>query len=413
MCDVLEADWKERRRQVEDARGKLKPDADPEAFKASLIFKYISSTSGITGRRRRIMRAIFADGSASALSEFREIFYNELKELDPNQDRPQKRQVDVNVNEDIYGDYLSPDEDEEPEEDPAAMEMERERERPSRPKRLRITRSNALTQPESDEDLAGLDGVPSHNTAQIGDLEALNLRQRLLQLLSGVVFALPEDSRDFVSLPDLYRLFAEFIRHLPLPTFQLLVSPSILTGFLADAQTTLCETLLFELLENSAPDSQENYISQHKLETCFLPYAASKDSVVDNAKVSILLESLMRLLDADGHLIYSPSLAAAVKDGIERRAERCRADKKSQARQRAEEAAWSWIFESGHRMMFMLRTIEDRDAQPMEPDPIPPVTDCNGSPAGAGPVLGEQVPQDGTLLQPESAPKFLGDAKSS
>lgn len=368
MCDVLEDDWKERRRrQTEGSHGGVTApalSAQQEILKESLLLKYVNTTSGVSGRNRRIMRAIFADGSSSALNEFREIFHNEPRELNQDQDRPQKRQVDVNIDEDIYGDYIGQDnEDDLCEEEPTAAEKERR----GRPKRLRrtATRSNSQAPYDSDGPLNALSKTHSDDMTQLDDPQALKLRQRLLHLLSDASLALPED---FMSIDELYTLLAEFIRHLPLPVFQLLVSPSVLTGMSEAAQTTICETLLFRLLEPSAPEPEEIYVDQKKLVECFLPYAANTYNIIDNAKVSLLLESLMRLLHVDGKLRFSPFLKEATETGIIARASKSQSDtKKSQAKRRTEEVGWTWLIESGERMTYLLDRLSAAERPASQP----------------------------------------------
>ena len=72
MCDVLEDDWRERERRSESLDNEPEDhfqSASDHWLKESLIVKYISTSSGGYGRNRRILRAIFADGSATAVNE--------------------------------------------------------------------------------------------------------------------------------------------------------------------------------------------------------------------------------------------------------------------------------------------------------------------------------------------------------
>lgn len=369
MCDVLEDDWSERLRMYEDEHGPLtRETVDGEhldVLKESLIVRYIGVNGGVkaisnSNRDRRIMRAIFADGSATATNEFREVFYNELKELNVEKVRPRKRQGDVNIEEDEFADYLMQDESEEPDEGANPVKTEtgeiKHEGRQIRSKRLRTRAPNDRDNLPGDLDSA-LDGGQVDNLTALGDLHAITLRRRLLHLLSDVSYAIPQT---FTPLPELYGLFVDFMRHLPLPIFQLLVSPSVSSGFSAAALTTLCETLLRRLLESSAPDSDEDYLSQEKLVTCYLPYAARTTSPVDNAKVSILLESLMRLLQADGDglLAYTDALKLAAEGGILSRAEKAQTDtRKSQMKLRAEEIGWNWLIESGERIAYLVEML--------------------------------------------------------
>ncbi|KAL4896797.1 hypothetical protein BDV59DRAFT_199146 [Aspergillus ambiguus] len=390
MCEVLEEDWAERVRQqrhhddtaehtATDAprrrttTTKKKKNSSNEFLKASLIFRYISDGAGSYGRHRRILRAIFADGGSSACAEFREVFHNELKPLKRDTQAVKKRGVEVNIDEEQFGDYLIDDEDEdeddndvsEPSTSTSATPVESAA--PRRP--VRQTKRPRRGRPSKDATGSNDDAVstapsPSPSAAAnyalddgslLGGLPALALRQRLLHLLSEVSEAVPDA---FVNLEDLYQLFVENIRHLPLPVFQAFVSPTALPSFSPAALTTLCEVLLFRMRESAAPDTAEMYLTQAKLEHCFLPYAASTPSIVDNAKVSIALESLLLLL-ADNHMLtVTPQLQEAVQVGVLARVDRVQVEsKKSQANRQREEVEWNWLLESGERLMYLVKEL--------------------------------------------------------
>ncbi|KAM5467932.1 hypothetical protein MauCBS54593_005214 [Microsporum audouinii] len=367
MCDLLEDDWKERENQfkatpVTDTTSKR----DCSVLTESLIFSYISTTSSYTGRDRRILRAVFADGSQSSTSEFREIFRNELREFTKdNAQTSSRRKGDINIDEDIYGDYLDNPDFEEDEEDDSIHKTSGGPD---------MVESRVKRQRRATKKRAGQDELPSEHeddgpiSAQydrldhLGNLQSLTIRQRFLHLLSCVSDAIPEH---YISLDKLYSFYVEFIRHLPLPTFQLLVSPSVLTHFPPACQTTLCEMLLFSILENAAPASNENYLSQGKLERCFLPFIAKTQSVIDNARVSILLESLIRLLAANGLIFARPRLTDAVAKGIEARSKKARNDiKRGQNKKLTEEFGLVWLIESGDRMVYFVNSLIPKEPPP-------------------------------------------------
>lgn len=190
---------------------------------------------------------------------------------------------------------------------------------------------------ETSQDNSGL--------SALGGYTSLALRQQLLAILSSVSEKLP---RDFMPLDYLYHIFVENIRDLPLPVFQHFVSPSNLPHFLPEEHTTLCELLLYVMRESSAPSSNNDYLTQVKLEKCFLPYAAATPSVGNNAKISILLETLMTLLYKNKMLCVTSSLKKAVDSGIARR-ERASRDRGS--------VDWIYLLESGFRMKFMVEHV--------------------------------------------------------
>jgi hypothetical protein len=370
MCEVLEDDWNVRKKQLEKSEESSQPatpkkrrePATPSKrreriLKQSLIYKYLLTGNVTSGGYRRILRAIFANGSPASVNEFREVFKSELKELSQDEDKPKKREVDVNIDEDQFGDYMEEEEESDDKETPRA-----------RPKRARRGTKN---QPPTDGDSYQLpdnnDIYSEGGVASLGGFHSLALRQRLLHILSEVSEHLP---KAFMSLEELYHLFVENIRHLPLPIFQAFVAPWALPWFLPAEQSSLCEFLLFRLIESAAPASDEAYLSQEKLEECFLPYAANSASVVNNAKVSILLESLLRLLAEDNMLRNTAKLRQAVKDGIQARNEKAQVEvRRNQSRRRLEDIEWCWLIESGERLLFLIEEIlpqEEEEEQEQE-----------------------------------------------
>ncbi|ODM22797.1 hypothetical protein SI65_00386 [Aspergillus cristatus] len=357
MCEVLEDDWNERKRHVERevsgaGNGKEKKRLRQNILQQSLIFQYIDGSSGSYGRNRRILRAIFADGTSGSVNEFREVFRNELKQLKRDQENIKKREAEVNIDEEQYGDYMTKDEDESEEGDGATdnpMTTER------RSKRTRRRTRNTTAEQQPTATVTTNNTLYSHGTLSLlGGLPSLALRQRLLHLLSAVSESLPDI---FTTLEELYHLFIENIRHLPLPIYQSFISPHVLPHFSAAAQTTLCEFLLFRLRESTAPETEEEYLSQTKLEQCFLPYAASTASVVDNTKMALALEALVMLLAESEMLKVTPELRTAVEDGIMARAERAQDVKRNQSSKQVEDIEWCWLIESGERLLFMINEL--------------------------------------------------------
>ncbi|OJD24380.1 hypothetical protein ACJ73_04258 [Blastomyces percursus] len=355
MCDVLEDDWAEREKSIDSSGNGVGTPSSDDTLRQSLIFKYISGTSGVSGRHRRIVRAIFADGNQASLNEFKMIFRNELKEPEKDKDHLKRRETDVNVDEGIFGDYLARDEDDVDEANDAIYTGDA---RPSRPKRSRTTAPAPFSRSAEN-----LDMHPSYKSSGItysdqetllGDVSSISLRQRLMQILSRVSNALPED---YMTVEDLYRLLGEFVRPLSLPTFQLLVSNPMLTSFADNARTTLCMTILSILLHQH-PNSQQTYINQTTLEKYCLPFAANTNDAIENAKVSILLETLLLLLASNDMLQARPSLRAAIQEGIIARADKTQSDaKKSQDKRKLNELGLVWLIESGERMTYLVEKL--------------------------------------------------------
>ncbi|KAF4768075.1 hypothetical protein HAV15_002409 [Penicillium sp. str.  len=393
MCNVLEDDWKEREKKYQGAKqnqrdtsvwsersefsgkseGEGSQGAEPAKkenrrgrrrkakvaevhddlgiFRESLIFRYIASNT-TAGRHRRIMRAIFANGKSN-LGEFKEVFTDELRIPVPEQDshNTKKRAGGINIDKDDYGDYLNnSDEDLEADQSSTSASPAGKGSNASNARRSKRTRRgtrNAMDEAPDPIKMSKASQTPSHesNLSPLGGYISLALRQQLLSILSSVSEKLP---RDFMHLDDLYDMFVENIRDLSLPIFQHFISPSNLPHLLPEAGSTLCELLLFVLRESSAPSSDDNYLTQAKLEKCFLPYAAATPNVGNNAKVSLLLEALMVLLHKSKMLSVTPSLEEAVRSGIARR------EKASRDRDSVE---WAYLKESGLRMKFMVEHI--------------------------------------------------------
>ncbi|KAF9891969.1 hypothetical protein FE257_002933 [Aspergillus nanangensis] len=368
MCGVLEDDWALRIKLYQegandeskgDIKTRRKKPNEPQILKESLIFRFVSEGVAGYGAYRRILRAIFADGGSSSVNEFREVFHHELKQRRQDKQNIKKREVEVNIDKDEFGDYLTDDDDDDDEENPENSKRNSSNDRiktkpgPTRQTKRPRRGTRSSKDPNTDDADPALPTAHSTNDiSHLGGYQALALRQRLLHLLSNVADHL---QTSFISLEDLYHLFVENIRHLPLPIFQAFVSPSVLPHFSAAAQTSLCEFLLFRMRESAAPMTDEMYLNQDKLEQCFLPYAASTTSISDNAKVSMALEALLMLLADSEMLKITPQLRDAVQLGIETRADKVQTEtKKSQANRRLEDLEWGWLVESGERLMFLV-----------------------------------------------------------
>lgn len=423
MCDVLESDWNERFRQYKEAhtgntiseqgpppspkksrRKKTHHDDDPalQILRESLIFRYIHGASTTYGPYRRIVRSIFADGGSTSRNEFREVFENELKYAKAHTSTSRKRSAQVNIDENEFGDYLTDDdpiedgdyddENKDINETDAISDEEvypsvsttsrskRSREKPTprrapQPKRrgksLAIGPNGINTPPgpyggsaPSTGARVPIEELPTRHIPYMhgdvgfyGGMRSLGLRQRLLQLLSTVSQYLPDD---FIPLEDLYHLYAENIRHLPLPVFQAFISPSTLPYLSGHAKTTLCEFLLFRMRETAAPDTDDEYLNQAKLERCFLPYAASTKFIADNTKISLILESLIILLADNGMLSVTKSLREAVHKGVNRRFDRSEYQSRKyvqEAYRWADDIERAWLEESAERLQFLVLCI--------------------------------------------------------
>ena len=317
MLEVLEADW--------DAREHGEGD---ESRERSLIIKYINSGTTTAGRHRKILRAVFADGRTKSVAEFGEIWHNETKELKKDADiRKAAKKIDIEA--DNYGDYMD-DEDDGDLEDLPDEATPLPLEQPSQPH----------------------DSIPNVAEA-LGGMESITLRLRLLSLLSKVSAVLPNE---FTDLNTLYDSFLEHFRSLPLPAFFLLISPTALRVFTPAAASSLAQYILRSLIAASAPLPHNDNMSQDILETSYLPFAANTSSVVDNTRVSLCIETLLRLVDNHVGLAWTPGLQEAAEKGIRARAAKVRnvKGKKKQTKRGMEgggECDGMWLAGSADRIM--------------------------------------------------------------
>ncbi|RJE19887.1 hypothetical protein PHISCL_07778 [Aspergillus sclerotialis] len=352
MCEVLEDDWDERVRLVEKAV-REDPGSGGELLKGSLIFQYIDGGNAVGfGGSRRILRAIFADASSSAVNEFGQIFPKELEPLIPDNgsENTNKRE-----NKHQYGNDLSDSENTDKELKPATNR---------RPKRARRSTRTTTTDTSSKSDSSNLSSQSTYrhpDTSYLGGMSSLSLRKRLLSLLANVSSKLP---KTFLPTEDLYRLFIENIRHLSLCDFQAIVSATSLDYFTTSQQADLCEYLIYSMRESSAPKVDRDAPREIKLEQYFLPYAASTSSIAANAKMSITLTALFVILSKNGLLSSSKGLKGAVERGVAARKHKAKTGGKKvqgsfdkQEIKRLEELEWCWLRESEGLMISLLDMI--------------------------------------------------------
>lgn len=142
VLDVLEDDWDERFKRASE----LNTDVP---LAQSIILRFLQAGKGRSGRRR-IMRAIFADGQEKSLAEFSEVWRDETKVRKITVEDTTTRKK-VNLDEDEWGDYdFDPDDDE-------------------------VADYGESTLEDETED----DNV----NAEYGGIDAMKLRQRLLTLV--------------------------------------------------------------------------------------------------------------------------------------------------------------------------------------------------------------------------------------
>lgn len=294
MLQVLEKDWEMRWFQA-DGDGQI-------VLQNSMIVRYLSADTLSTGHERKVLHAIFADGTKNSLAIFREIWQNEtrLRKKDQGSRRTTDKKIDIEA--DDYGDYMASSSDDDLEDGAPVT--------PATP------------------DSPSLEEIPN-GAATLGGMQALTLRLRLFSLLATVSAIIPAS---FLPLYDLYDHSLHFIRPLPLPAFFILLSPMALTSLTAAAAQSLVQRVLRSLISSSAPCPTHDNLDQETLEKSYLPFAANTQSVADNAKVSACVEALVALYHSHCGLIWSEGLQEAVEGGIEARERKAKKEGKAKGR---------------------------------------------------------------------------------
>ena len=311
MVEILEGDWAARCNESQEG-----------ARNQSLIIKYIKSGTGAVGKERRILRAVFADGRARSIKEFGEVWLNETKEL-KREDGAKKAEARIDIEADDYGDYMVEENEADLEDSPSERSLSPE--------------TPGATFKVSSADI----------TKGLGGMASVDLRIRLLSLLSKVSCDLPED---FTDINTLYHVFYEHIRPLPIPLFFAIMSPASLGFFDATAASTLTQYILRSIIAAAAPLPENDDISQDILETSYLPYSANTHSMIDNTKVSICIETLLRLLDKHVGLQWTANLQKLTEDGIEARTAKSRGKQTKKGMKGSEGCDASWLSSSAERI---------------------------------------------------------------
>ncbi|XTI85725.1 hypothetical protein V2W45_1482516 [Cenococcum geophilum] len=346
MLDFVETEWAERLRLSEEE------GADVEAILTqSLIWQYIASQDAESRTsRRRILRAILADGSANHIKEFTEVFRNETKERKKEEENTVNEQKALDIENGEFGDYDIDDDEDAIMEDASIRTSTRPMRRAAMGNKNTPNLSDDSSENEEDQDYSeqSLSGAE-----RLGGVDALVLRQRLLALLIQVSQALP---KLFTSVDDLFDLYTESFRPLPTSVFGALLSTSKL---LPSTQTALNTNLLLPLLATNLPNYNIISPTQAHLEQYFLPFPATTHSYADNAKVSLVLEAIFTHMMNDGALQPTETLGAAVEIGVRARDKKALGDARKKKGKIDEEETAKGILEiSKARLMGLLEVVE-------------------------------------------------------
>ena len=323
MIDVLERDW-----EIRGENAPVDNDDGQDPRVESMILRYLSAERATTNTEKKILRAIFADGSPRTLSEFPEIWRNETKER-KSDGATKKREAQIDIEEDNYGDYMSEDSD------------------------SALSDNHTCSSYSSPPTITGSTSTSSapNTAAPLGGPQSLKLRLRLLSLLSAVSFHLPQL---FTPLSTLYDLYLEHIRPLSLPTFFIIISPSSLSFFAPAAASSLTQFILRSMIASQAPLPARDDLEQDLLEEAYLPWAANAGGWEGNVKVSLCVETLLRLLDKYVGLVWSGGLQEAMERGIEARESKAR---KGTKKKEDVEGGKLWLRGSAERIRVVVEAL--------------------------------------------------------
>ncbi|KAI4233543.1 MAG: hypothetical protein LQ349_004349, partial [Xanthoria aureola] len=331
MIDVLDADWTLRAQMHIDDPGN---EQDPR--ERSMIVQYLNGGNTPARQERRILRAVFADGTSKATGEFPEVWRNETKERKKDGDtRKPEAKLDIEAN--AWGLYTN--------DSSSSSELE-DTPPPASPPSA-VLGTNPLT-PFPDV------------SAPFGGPHSIILRLRLLSLLSTVSVFLPHT---FTPLSTLYNLYLEHIRPLSVPSFFTLMSPSSMQYFHQSAASSITQIILRSLIASPAPPPLTDDLTQKDLERCYLPYPANTGTIGDNAKVSLCVETLLRLLQGHCGLYWNDGhLRAAVEQGIEAREQKAKKAGKGRGKGKADgEGERMWLRTSAGRMRALVVLVRGQE----------------------------------------------------
>jgi hypothetical protein len=353
MLDVLEDDLDARHREARGA-----PEDGDTMLSKSLLAHYLAPfiDQGRTAKRR-IMRAILADGTQTSMNLFPSIFVNETlpPKTKPETKLGSKRPLDLDEGD--FGDYFDSDSDSNntPQQKSARTSLRQSSINQSRQD------SPASASPSTSTPQTPTNTNPTSPLATHGGLDSLHLRFRLLTLLTTLSSLAPAL---FLDSEDLFDLYTECMRPLPLPIFSFFILPTPTTTTNGRARTmdpnshaSLIQMLLRPLL--SAPTSNANSLTAASFAEDVAPFPANGSSVGENAKVGVCVEGLLRLLWTEGVLRNAGEdvrrqVKGAVEEGIRVREQKADGDGRRKSGIGKGVDAWAVLVDGGERMRVLL-----------------------------------------------------------
>lgn len=352
VLDVLEDDLDSKHRQARDS-----PEDRDKVLSESLLAHYLAPFID-QGRniKRRIMRAILADGTQQSMNLFPSIYPNETLPPKAKQETKLGAKRSLDLDQGDFGDYFDSDSDSNG--TPGGGPQQKAARTSTRHSSTNLSRQGSPASPSTPLQQPSTPPTPSP-LASHGGSESLRLRLRLLALLTTLSSLAPTL---FLDSEDLFDLYTEFLRPLPLPVFSFFVLPSN-RGRSIDPNSlaSLTQMLLRPLLSSSAPVSNANSLTAERYASHFAPFAANVSSVGENARVGICVEGLLRLLWSEGVLANAgeevkQAVKNAVEEGIRVRDEKASGDGRRKSAGKGEEG-WRVLVAGGERMRGVLEMV--------------------------------------------------------
>lgn len=350
VLDVLEDDLDSRHRQARES-----PQDRDEVLSKSLLAHYLAPFVD-QGRnpKRRIMRAILADGTQPSMNLFLSVFTNETLPPKVKEDTKLGAKRSLDLDQGDFGDYFDSDSDSNTTPGP----QQKSGRTSTRHSSTNLSRPDSPASPSTPQPPT----ILSTPLSSHGGSESVHLRLRLLALLTTLSSLSPSL---FLDPEDLFDIYTEFLRPLPLPIFSFFILPTASGARTrtidANSLASLIQMLLRPLLSSAAPVSNANSLTAESFATHFAPFAANVSSVGENAKVGICVEALLRLLWTEGVLGNADeevrrAVKAAVHEGVQVREEKASGDgRRKSAGKSAEE--WRVLVAGGERMRSLLEII--------------------------------------------------------
>ena len=283
---------------------------------------------------RKVLRAIFADGSESSITEFHEVWRGET--APPKAKGPQglgRSRQKLNLDEGKYGDYWD-DEDIESETQ-LGLDIKHEDKGSSKrtsgrtlhnPGQYHVNMDLNHNLERKSDSSAPITAFPSGDSiSAFGGIDSLDLRRKMLGWVAAYLRLHPVPN---TGLPTVLDLTAELIRPLSVPAFSRFIAPGSVEASNDDTlnDVTLSRlhmaTLNVLLSTDEIPVYMDGLPTQYQLQRFYLPHVTKTNNIDDLMKTSITIEALIRIVKRQKLLTPNTELQDATERGIKARAEK-------------------------------------------------------------------------------------------